>query len=168
MSAMEKLKEEVRSVLLVTLYFAIWLGVLIVIKKLILAEYNIEFKGLTAALVGALVLAKVVLILEHVSLGAWLKNRPAFVEVIVRTLFYSFGVFVVLVLEKSFEGRHEHGGFMASMIANFETVEGFRVWANVICVSGALLVYNIFTALQKIFGEGTLVRSLFQPFPDES
>lgn len=34
MSAMEKLKKEIRSVLLLTLYFAVWLGVLIIIKKL--------------------------------------------------------------------------------------------------------------------------------------
>ena len=168
MIAMEKLKEEVRSVLLVTLYFAIWLGVLIIIKKLILAEYDIEFNGLTAALVGALVLAKVVLIFEHVSLGAWLKKRPALVEVIVRTLFYTFGVFVVLVLEKSFEGRHDYGGFIPSMIGSFQTVEGFHVWVNVICTSGALLVYNIFFALEKIFGEGTLLRALLSPMPEES
>ena len=168
MSAMEKLKEEARSLLLVTLYFATWLGMLIIIKKLILAEYNIEFRGLTVALVGALVMAKVVLILEHVSLGAWLKNYPALAEVIVRTLFYTFGVFVVLVLEKSFEGRHDYGGFIPSMIGSFQTVEGFHVWVNVICTSGALLVYNIFFALEKIFGEGTLLRTLLSPMPKES
>jgi len=78
------------------------------------------------------------------------------------------GVFVVLVLEKSFEGRHDHGGFIPSMIAKFQTVEGFHVWANVICISGALLVYNIFSALKKIFGEGTLLRALLRPLPDES
>lgn len=167
MSAMEKLKEEVRSVLLVTLYFAAWLGALIIIKKLILAEYDIAFKGLTTALVGALVLAKVVLILEHVSLGAWLKNQPALTEVIVRTLFYAFGVFVVLVLEKSFEGRHDYGGFIPSMIESFQTVEGFHVWANVISISGALLVYNIFSVFEQIFGEGTLLRALLRPLPEE-
>jgi len=168
MSAMEKLKEEIRSVLLLTLYFAVWLGVLIVIKKLILAEYDIEFKGFTVALVGSLVLAKVVLISEYVSLGSWIRNRPALMEVIMRTLFYTLGVFVVLVVEKSFEGRHEYGGFIPSMIAKFQTVEGFHVWANVICISGALLVYNIFSALKKIFGEGRLLQALLRPLPDES
>jgi hypothetical protein len=100
--------------------------VLIVIKKLILAEYDIEFKRLTVALLGS------------------------------------------LVLEKSFEGRDEHGGFIPSMIAEFQTVEGFHVWANVICISGALLVYNIFSVLEKIFGEGSLLRALLSPLPDES
>jgi hypothetical protein len=168
MSAMEKLKEEIRSVLLVTLYFAIWMGVLLIIKKLILAEYDIEFKGLTAALVGALVLAKVVLILEHVSLGAWLKNRPVIMEVILRTLFYTLGVFVVLVLEKSFEGRHDYGGFIPAVIGLFQTVKGSHVWVNVICISGALLVYNIFSALKQILGEGALLRALLSPLPKES
>lgn len=167
MSTMDKVKEEIRSVLLVTLYFAVWLGVLVILKKLILAQYNIEFTGLSAALVGALVLAKVVLILEHVSFGAWIRNRPVLVDVILRTLLYAFGVLVVLVLEKGFEGRHEHGGFVSSMIAELQSVEGAHVWANTICITGALLVYNIFSVLRMIFGEGSLIRALLRPLPDE-
>jgi hypothetical protein len=76
-------------------------------------------------------------------------------------------VFVVLVLEKSFEGRHEYGGFIPSMIESFQTVEGFHVWANIISISGALLVYNIFSVFKQIFGEGTLLRALLRPLPEK-
>jgi hypothetical protein len=53
------------------------------------------------------------------------------------------------------------------MIESFQTVEGFHVWANVISISGALLVYNIFSVLKQIFGEGTLLRALLRPLPEE-
>jgi hypothetical protein len=66
MSLQERLGEEIKAVALTTLYFAVWFGVLIVLKELLLAEYRIEVRGLSLALVGALVVAKVVLLMEHV------------------------------------------------------------------------------------------------------
>jgi hypothetical protein len=73
----QKLKEEIRAVVAASLYFGCWISALMVIKWLVLAEYQIAFHRWSMALVGALVLAKVVLVLEHVSLGAWVRRRPA-------------------------------------------------------------------------------------------
>ena len=168
MSIMQKLKDEAVSMALLMLYFVVWIGALVLLKTLILREYQIEFHGLSVALVGALVLAKVVLVLEHVSLGSWIRSKPALLDVILRTILYALGVFVVLLLEKAFEGRHEHGGFMASLNSLFQRVDGYHVWANVICLSGALLVYNVVAVLRKYLGEGGLIRLFFKPLPDES
>lgn len=52
----KRVGKEIKSILLVTLYFAIWFGVLIVLKKLILIDYNIQFSGISTALIGALIL----------------------------------------------------------------------------------------------------------------
>jgi hypothetical protein len=70
MNLRQKLKDEIRAVAVATLYFAAWIGVLVLLKTILLAEDRIEFHGWSLALVGALVLAKVVLVLEHVPLGA--------------------------------------------------------------------------------------------------
>jgi hypothetical protein len=81
MSTKEKLEEEFEALLQVGLTFTVWLGWLVVLKKLLLAEYLIGIQGLTAAMIGALVLSKVVLILENVSFGEWMERLPAWVEV---------------------------------------------------------------------------------------
>ena len=128
MSIAQKLKHEIVAVAWLTFYFGCWLGALVLLKYLVLAEYQIAFYGLSAALVGALVLAKVVLVLEHVSLGAWVRARPAWVDVVLRTALYSFGVFIVLLLEKAFEGRHEYDSFGASMIAVLQQADAIHVW----------------------------------------
>ena len=167
MPIMQKLKEEVISMVLLTLYFGVWIGSLALLKVLILAEYRIEFHGLSLALVGALVLAKVVLVLEHVSLGAWVRTRPALFDVILRTTLYTLGVFVVLMVEKAFEGRHEHGGFLLSMLSLFQRADGYHVWANIICMSGALLVYNMLSMLRLHLGGGSFIRLLLEPLPDD-
>jgi hypothetical protein len=97
-----KVRHETKALALATLFFGTWIGALMVVKTLALAEYKIEFHGLSLALVGTLVLAKAVLVLEHFPLGAGIGRQPAWVEVIVRTAVYGVGVFVLLLFEKAF------------------------------------------------------------------
>jgi hypothetical protein len=167
MAAHQKLKHELEELGLAGLYFFLWIGLLVAIKKLVLAEYQIEFTGLSAALIGALVLAKVVLILEHVPLGPLTRNRPAWVEVVVRTVLYTAGVVVVLLLEKGFEGRHEYGGFIAALKSLFQGADIDHVWANAICISGALLGYNALSVIRRHLGDGGLLAIFREPLPDE-
>ncbi len=166
MSLVQKLKHEILSVVSLTLYFGCWLGALMLLKYLILAEYHIEFFGLSVAVVGALVLAKVVLVLEYVPLGAWVQTQPAWVDVALRTAFYSFGVFVVLVLERAFEGRHEHGGFSAALLAAFQDADAHRVWLHTICLGAALLSYNMLSVVRKRLGKGALLRMFLTPLAE--
>jgi len=155
------------AVTLAALYFGTWIGVLILLKTLMLAEYHIEFHALSLVLVGALVLAKVVLVLEHVPLTSWVRNRPALVDVILRTVLYSFGVFVVLLLEKGFEGSHAHGGFGPALMFLFRHAEVHHVIVNTICLSGALLGYNVLAVVRRQLGEGGLTRLFLSPLREE-
>ena len=166
MSLTGRLQQELKTLVLVALYFICWLAFLLLIKQLLLAEYDIQASGVTKALVGALVLSKVVMILEYVPLGEWLRNRPAWVDVVVRTALYTLGVFVVLLLEKAFEGRHEYGGFGASLAAGFAHADMHHVWLNLVVVSGALLGYNIHTVINRYLGEGGILHLLIEPLPE--
>lgn len=164
----EKVKREAIAVALATLYFAAWLCVLILLKKLILAEYQVQFYGLSTALIGALILAKVVLVMEHVPLGSWLRRRAAILDVLARTMLYGFSVLIVLVLEKAFDARHEYGGFGAALGQVFQHRDMPHVWANVICVTGALFWYNAFFVVRRHVGEHALIRMALEPSPAES
>lgn len=163
MSAKEKLQHELKAVVLITLFFAAWLGVFMGLKVLILEDYQIRFGSVSAVLIGALILAKVVLILEHVSLGSWLRNRPVLVNVILRTLLYAFGTLIVILLEKAIESRHEQGGFGPALMNVFRHKDMPHLWANTICVTGALLFYNLLSALNHHLGTGGLVRIFLSP-----
>ena len=149
------------------LYFGCWIGTLLLLKTLVLAEYRIAFHEWSVVVVGALVLSKVVLILEHVSLGGWVRVRPAWVDVALRTVMYSIGVAVVLVLEKGFEGRHDHGGFGPALRFLFQEADIYHVWANTLCLSGALLVYNALSVVQRYLGKGSLMRIFMSPLAEE-
>ena len=167
MNIAQKLKHEIEAVLLLTLYFGSWIGSLVLLKYMILAEYDIPYDGLSVALLGALVLAKVVLILEYVPLGTWVKTSPAWIDILLRTALYALGVLVVLLLEKAFEGRHDHGGFSASFIALFQHADIKHIWLNTICLSAALLSYNMLSVVRKNLGKGALLRMFLSPIPEK-
>jgi hypothetical protein len=168
MGIQEKLKHELKAIVLVTLFFATWLGVFMGLKVLILEDYQIHFGSVSAVLIGALILAKVVLILEHVPLGGWLRKQPVLMDVILRTLLYAFGTLVVILLEKAFESRHEQGGFRSALMNVFQHRDMLHVWANTICVTGALLFYNLLSALNRHLGAGGLSRVFLYPHEDAS
>ena len=163
MSFREKLAHEVRVVVVTTAYFAAWFGVLMALKQLYLADYQIQFRGLSLALVSALIVAKVVLVLEHVTLGQWVRQHAVAVDVLLRTLLYTLGVAVMLLLERGFEARHEHGGFDAGVVWVFQHRDMHRVWADTIGVGCAMLCFNALTAVRRHLGEGQLHRVFLSP-----
>ena len=165
MSPAARIREELRTVGLYTVFFAAWFGTLMLMKDLVLAEYDIEISGVSAALIGALVLAKVVLVLEHVPLGAWTERRPAWVDVAARTALYGLGVLAVLLLEKAFEARHERGGFVGALATILQHPDMPHVLVNAITAIGALLVFNAMAVVRRHLGEPGLRRIFMAPLP---
>lgn len=162
----EKVIDEIKSIFWTSLYFFIWFGSLMVIKVLLLREFQIEFVGLTMVIVSSLVVAKVVLVLEYIPLP-FSQKQQAWFEVLVRTMLYISGVFVVLVFEKSFEARHEYGGMLQAMTNLASHRDIYHIWVNVISVFGALLFFNIWTIVKKHYGAGMFLKMMCAPVPQK-
>ena len=168
MTKSEKLKHDLKSLAVAFIYFAVWVGALFVIKKLVIEEYEILFTGLTLALLGALVLSKVVLLMEPISLGKWMQRQPALVSVVLRTILYGAGVFIVLMIKTTLEGLPIHGGFFPSLKAVCNNPDLYHIAANTICLSGALLGFNILSVMRERLGERGLVRLFTTPLSGEA
>jgi hypothetical protein len=167
MKLVARLKHHFRSLAVDTAYFSAWIGTLILLKTLVLQEYRIGFVGWSKVLAGALVLGKVVRILGHVPFGAWVRARPAWVEVLLRTALYSAGLAAVLVLGDAFEFRHEHGGIVGALKAMHRDASFPHLLVNSICLTGAFLFYNILAVLRAHLGGGELFRLFLKPLPKE-
>ena len=167
-NVLQKLTHELKAVALVTAFFLVWLGALMCLKALILEEYNIQFGQFSLAIVGALVLAKVVLIMEHIPMGSWLQRQPAVLDLLLRAGLYAVGALVVMVLEKAFEARHEYDGFSAALANIFEHRDMPHVWANTICITGALITYNFLILLNRPLGLAGLRKVLLSPLAESS
>lgn len=106
--------------------------------------------------------------LEHVPLPVWMRDRPALFHVLVRTALYALGVYIVLLFEKGFEGRHEYGGFIPSLIQSFQERNIHHVWAITVSVTVALLGFNVLFVIRRHLGKGGLSRIFLSPLAEES
>lgn len=165
MSLAKKLTHELKTMGLYAAFFGVWFLAAMLLKRLVLAEYAIGFFNLSAALIGALVLAKVVLVMEHVPLTRRLRGRPAYESVIARTVLYGLGVLLVLLIEKAFEVRHERGGFVASLLNVLHHEDMPHVLAAALSTTGALLVFNAQSVIRAHLGEFGLARLFLSPLP---
>ena len=95
MSLLTKAKHEVREVGLATLYFLFCFGVILTLKKLFLAAYQIEFYAVSVVVFAALVSGKVVVVLDHTPLGTRFAagERPGLASVY-KTLIYGGATFL--------------------------------------------------------------------------
>lgn len=154
--------EEIKSILVVTVYFAFCFTLVMVLKQLLLAGYGIAFSGITTAIVVALVTAKVVVVLQKVPLSRLYDGQPGVIDVIARTLLYTFATLVALLLEKAFEARGEYGGFIRATVEIFEHRDIAQVWATTICIGLAFIVYNTFGVIFETLGREEIRRVFFQ------
>jgi hypothetical protein len=162
MSMLKKILKELKSILLTATYFAIVFMLMMVMKKLYLRDYNIEFSGMSQALLGALILSKVIILMEMISLGKWVQRQPPVVDIILRTLLYTAGVLVVVLLEKAFEDRHKvEGGYGDAISYVFTHRDFYHVCATTISASVSILIYNAFSTVQRVMGKKVLANLFF-------
>ncbi len=161
MSLLEKAKHEVKQVGLVTLYFFVCFLIIFVLKKLFLAQYDIEFSALGEAVIGALIVGKLVVVLEHTPLGDRFAQGALYKDVLNKSVVYTLVVMFVIYLEHAFKVRHEAGGMGAAFVAVFEHRDPRQFWATFICISVTFVTYNLFAGISRHLGEGGMRTLLF-------
>lgn len=158
---MKKVWHEIIVILRAATYFALFFIFLMVFKKLILEDYHIEFIGLSQALIGALIMSKVILLMQMISLGSWVQRQPPIVDTILRTLLYSLGVLVVVILEKTFEERHNADGFSNTIKYVLDHRDVYHVWANTLGASVAIFFFNVYAVIQRLLGKNGMYKLFF-------
>ena len=89
MSLWPRVKHELKEVGLVTLYFFACFVIILTLKKLFLASYEIKFYALSGALVGALIAGKVAVLLDKTRPGTRFDNsQPTGIAAGYKTLIY--------------------------------------------------------------------------------
>lgn len=164
----QRILREIRVVAIATAYFAVCFGFLMLFKKLTLAQYQVEFAALGMALFAAFLAGKVVIVLEKVPLGGWVARQPAVIEVLLRTAIYVVAAFIILILERGFEHRHEAGGWGAGVIEVLKTADNHQIFAAMLCVGVAMLGFNLFIVLNRQYGTWPLLRMFFSKRHKES
>jgi hypothetical protein len=161
MSVGTRIRQEAKEIGLATLFFLAFYTFFLGLKKLILEEYEIEASVFHTAVIGALVTAKVVVILDKTSFGDFFRQGPIWTHVLFRSLAYTLMVVVVTGLERVWELHGEAGSVSGAVAELWKGRSGdhFLAWNLAVVVS--FLVYNTYAEIDDHFGPGSLRRLFF-------
>lgn len=164
MSLLSKLKHEVKEIGLVTLYFFFCFGVMLTLKKLLLVDYQVEkVQVISTAVITALIIAKVVIILDHTPAGTRFDaNQPLWLVVLYKTLVYLGVAFIVFSLEKLFHAYRETGLIKQAVWEAWEHRKQNIMLIKLLCIGLTFLGYHFYAGLDRRLGEGTLRRKIFE------
>jgi len=164
-SAANWLWEEFWKILPIALFFLTGFMLVLLIVKLTLAQYSIEVSTVSKAVIGALIAAKVVLILHHTSLDRSFREYPRVLSVIWRTIFYGLAFIFLAIAERVLDQRREHGGLANSMSYVAQHMEMHRVMALAVGIAMVFCVYFILLELSEYLGPGVIFRIFFRRHP---
>lgn len=160
MSITERIRHEIREVALVTLYFLGWFLFFLTLKKLFLEEYSVEITVLGTAALGALVMAKVVVILDNTPLGDRFAENRIGLHVLWRTLVYTAVAFVVTLAERLFALYRQLGELPAALSKLWAGEDFDHFVAMNLSVGLSLLVYTAWHEVDLHIG-GCGLRGVF-------
>jgi len=155
------LLREGKALIAVFIYFLCCYGIIILLKKLILAHYNISYFGFGAAVLGAFISAKAVLVIESTPLAKVLISAKPYVKVIFDCLVYTSIAVSLLYLEKVVELAHKEGNLRLAFLSVGHEDDLSQFAATVILAGVAFFGYAIFSVLRRHLGHGELYRLFF-------
>ena len=162
MGVLSWVKHEVKEVGFVTLYFFFCFGIILTLKKLMLEAYHIEFYAFSTAVVGALIVAKVVVLLDKTKGGTRLDaNHSLGVAALYKTMIYSVVTFVVLLAEEMFHAYREDATLGEAFLDVIMHEDHHNIFARVLCIGLAFMGYHLYRGIDRRLGKGTLRRMVF-------
>jgi hypothetical protein len=143
-------------------FFAAFLIQLLIIK-LTLAEFSIPVTALSKAMVGALLAAKAVLILDETPLARKLERYRRIIAVAVKTLLYGVGTLLLGYIERFLEGLHKVSTFDGALREMVDQANLYRFFAWVLGISLIFAIYFIWFEINDRMGNRALWSLFFEP-----
>jgi hypothetical protein len=157
------LLHEFRLVLPPTIFFLVGFNLILFTKRLILADYLVQFTGFFIATVAALVVGKAVLVADKMPFLGRFDYQPLAAPILFKTVVYTLFVFVARLLEAFVHyvaegGAVGRGGFIEHQLGSFNWNHfiATQMWIFVL-----FLVYVTASEINQLFGDGELFKILF-------
>jgi hypothetical protein len=153
----------------VVLFFFIAFLLIAVMFKLLVAEYAIEFSAFTKAAVAALILGKVVPLLDWAQSGYRFDGYRRIVVVTCKTFVYASVVIVLGIGERIFKAYREANSLGEAVTRLIANANVDRFLGLVLLISMVVFVYLLMQEIERAMGKGALLRLLFKrpdPIPD--
>ncbi len=152
----------VREMAPVVLFFFLALAWILLMFKLFVAQYAIEYYAFTKAAIGALIIGKAVLLMEWAEARRRPSRLPRAMVVLFRTMLYGVAVIALGIGERIIHGTRETGSLregFALMVANANLE---RFFGLVILISVMVGIYLMMEEISHAMGAGALRKLFFE------
>jgi hypothetical protein len=160
-SKKEKILHELRSLVAIFLYLALFFIVLRTYTHLILLQRQISFVAYGLTMIKALALAKIIITGETLRLGERFHDKPLIVSTLYATLMFSAFALAFEVVEHIVLGLI-HGKSVREVFAEILEKGWARPAGMTLVVFVSFLPFFAFRALERAIGEGKLMQLFFK------
>jgi hypothetical protein len=155
----QRLRQEMVTYWITVLYLALYFGVFFSYRRLLLAQYQISYENYGVALIEALVLAKVIMIGDFLSLGRGLENKPLIYPTLFRSVVFTIWVAIFKLLEHTVKGLFRGEGWAGGF--NYLVGRGeYEYFASCLVVFFTFIPFFAFKEMIRVTGKGK-IRQLF-------
>jgi len=162
MTSEPKWKHELKQILAISSTFFVMFLLFMLLKKSMLAAYNIEFHAFGIALIGALIIAKVVLLVDLLPVTKRMDNHSNIYSVIYRSLIYLFGYLIFTLLEHFVKGLINGDDFSQAWLHSFQHIGSLKFIISLVAIFIAFLIFNSFWVIRNHFGPKELYKLFFK------
>lgn len=144
------------------LFFFVAFGIIFLLFELFVAQYSIQYAAFTRAAIAALILGKVVPILDWVVSG-WDFWRPRrIVWILARTLVYAFTVIALGTAERLFSAYRQQRSLALAFQEVWSTADGHHFLGLVLLLSLVVGAYLTAQEIDRALGQGGLRHLLLE------
>lgn len=154
------LLEELKEVLPATIFFLFGFHMVALTKDVLLSEYAITASGASVATVGALIVAKAILIMDKLPLAEWFCSRRIY-NIGWRTLLFGATAVAFRLVEELIAQAGTAGDVAAAASTLFAEIDWARFWVMQMWLFGLLFLYCTLTELVSLAGAPRVRRALF-------
>ena len=158
----EKARHELIEYAFNVVYLTVVFAAFTQYRRFLLAEYSITYTNYWLALIGALILGKVVMIGSVFRLGRWLEHKPLIVPTIYKALLFCVFVALLRIVEYAIKGLLQGDG-PAKALGEFFAQKGMdEVLANSLVVFVALIPFFAVKELGRVLGRERVAALFFR------
>jgi hypothetical protein len=165
-SRKQKFVHEMMEYGITFLYLAVFFGVFVWYRRLTLAEYQIVYLNYGIGLIKALILAKVVLIIDALGQGKRYEDRPLIVSVLYKTFVFTLWVLAFSLLEHAVSG-YLHGKGLQGGLDELREKGRDELLAECLVVFFVFIPFFAFKELGRVLGEESLLKLFFMRREDD-
>ncbi len=164
----EKVKHELRELLPVMIFFIISFELLALTEALILKQYGISTEAFITGIIMALVVAKVVVIMDHFPIVNRFPEKPLAYNIAWKTVIYFLASFLFRYVEHLVHFWRQTGNFGEANIKMTHEIVWPHFWGIQIWQLILLLGYCIFHECVRIVGREKVVNIFFYSIPGQN